>query len=133
MLDYLRKVLELTRPYRFRFGLGLLCGFLSGALAFTLPVSLKLAVDSVFPQEGLIARGSSSNDYGAELPAGSSSRTTAEQKTGGTRGQSMQQALTSRLPAPLMRTLDNLVQWFRPADHPSTGRLLLAKIGRAHV
>jgi len=126
MLDYLRKVLELTGPYRFRFGLGLLCGFLSGALAFTLPVSLKLAVDSVFPDERTIAKGSSSNDYGAELPAGSGSLTSPEQNAPGARGQSMQQALTSRLPAPLKRKLENLVQWFRPADHPSEGRLLLA-------
>src|SRR5438067_1689999 len=50
MRDYLRKVIELTRPYRFRFVLGLICGFLSGALAFTLPISLKLAVETVFPE-----------------------------------------------------------------------------------
>jgi subfamily B ATP-binding cassette protein MsbA len=51
MSDYLKKILELVKPYRVRFGLGLLCGFLSGALAFTLPVSLKLAVDTVFPDK----------------------------------------------------------------------------------
>jgi subfamily B ATP-binding cassette protein MsbA len=50
MRDYLRKVIELTKPYRFRFVLGLICGFLSGALAFTLPISLKLAVETVFPE-----------------------------------------------------------------------------------
>jgi subfamily B ATP-binding cassette protein MsbA len=53
MRDYLKKVLALVKPYRFRFGVGLLCGFLSGALAFTLPLSLKLALDAVFPTEKL--------------------------------------------------------------------------------
>jgi subfamily B ATP-binding cassette protein MsbA len=48
MWDYLKQVLELAKPYRFRFGVGLFCGFLSGVLAFTLPVSLKLAVDTIF-------------------------------------------------------------------------------------
>jgi len=51
MRDYLKKVLTLVKPYRFRFGLGVLCGFLSGMLAFTLPLSLKLALDTVFPTE----------------------------------------------------------------------------------
>jgi subfamily B ATP-binding cassette protein MsbA len=51
MLDYLKKVLKLVRPYRFRFALGVVCGFLSGVLAFTLPLSLKLALDTVFPIE----------------------------------------------------------------------------------
>jgi subfamily B ATP-binding cassette protein MsbA len=51
MLDYLKKVLKLVRPYRFRFALGVVCGFLSGVLAFTLPLSLKLALDTVFPTE----------------------------------------------------------------------------------
>ncbi len=49
MGDYLKRVLELVKPYRFRFALGLLCGFLSGALAFSLPLSLTLALDAVFP------------------------------------------------------------------------------------
>jgi ABC-type multidrug transport system fused ATPase/permease subunit len=49
MRDYLKKVLKLVKPYRFRFALGVLCGFLSGMLAFTLPLSLKLALDTVFP------------------------------------------------------------------------------------
>ena len=51
MLDYLKKVLKLVKPYRFRFGLGVFCGFMSGMLAFTLPLSLKLALDTVFPTE----------------------------------------------------------------------------------
>ena len=55
MLDYLKKVLRLVRPYRFRFALGVVCGFLSGLLAFTLPLSLKLALDTVFPTEKVAA------------------------------------------------------------------------------
>jgi ATP-binding cassette, subfamily B, bacterial MsbA len=51
MLDYLKKVLTLVKPYRLRFALGVACGFLSGVLAFTLPLSLKLALDTVFPGE----------------------------------------------------------------------------------
>ncbi|MGO8929901.1 MAG: ABC transporter ATP-binding protein [Limisphaerales bacterium] len=61
MLDYLKKVLELVRPYRFRFAVGVLCGFLSGMLAFTLPLSLKLALDTVFPTEKAAAAFSSSD------------------------------------------------------------------------
>jgi len=61
MLDYLKKVLKLVRPYRFRFVLGVLCGFLSGLLAFTLPLSLKLALDTVFPTEKKAAAFSASD------------------------------------------------------------------------
>ena len=49
MRDYLKRVLELTRPYRGRLVLGLWCGFLAGALTPMLGLSLKLAVDTVFP------------------------------------------------------------------------------------
>src|SRR6516225_9631915 len=122
MLEYLRKVLELTRPYRFRFGLGVICGFLSGALAFTLPVSLKLAVDTVFPAEGSL-ESATNNDYGSELAPGAASQTSPQQRVPGGKNQSMKEALISRIPAPLKRTLDNLVKWFRPADHPSKARL----------
>jgi subfamily B ATP-binding cassette protein MsbA len=125
MLEYLRKVLELTRPYRFRFGLGVICGFLSGALAFTLPVSLKLAVDTVFPAEGSL-ESATNNDYGSELAPGAASQTSSQQRVPGGKNQSMKEALISRIPAPLKRTLDNLVKWFRPADHPSKARLLFA-------
>jgi len=48
MLDYLKRVLELTRPYRGRLVLGLLCASFAGALTPTLGLSLKLAVDAVF-------------------------------------------------------------------------------------
>jgi len=51
MRDYLKRVLELTKPYRFRLVLGLFCGFISGIMALTLPASVKLAVDTVFPAE----------------------------------------------------------------------------------
>jgi ABC-type multidrug transport system fused ATPase/permease subunit len=61
MLDYLKKVLKLVRPYRFRFALGSFCGFLSGLLAFTLPLSLKLALDTVFPTERAAAAFSTSD------------------------------------------------------------------------
>ena len=36
---------------------GLLCGFLSGALAFTLPASLALAIDTIFPRTVTVAGG----------------------------------------------------------------------------
>jgi subfamily B ATP-binding cassette protein MsbA len=51
MRDYLKRVLELVRPYRIRFWIGLACGFLSGLLAFSLPLSLTLALSAVFPEE----------------------------------------------------------------------------------
>jgi ATP-binding cassette, subfamily B, bacterial MsbA len=127
MLDYLKKVLALTRLYRLRFGVGLACGFLSGALAFTLPVSLKLAVDTVFSDAATAGKGGPSNDYGAELPAGTpaTSAPVVSAPVGGS-NQSFKQSLTSRIPAPLKRTLDNLVQWFRPSgEHASKARLLL--------
>jgi ATP-binding cassette, subfamily B, bacterial MsbA len=113
MRDYLLKVLELTKPYRFRFGLGLFCGFLSGALAFTLPVSLKLAVDTVFP------RGS------AGLFSTTATTATTNQPAASVAGQTSKVDLAARLPAPLKRSLDGLVNWFRPPDHPSRGRLIL--------
>src|ERR1043166_4858934 len=121
MLHYLKRVLELTRPYRFRFGLGLACGFLSGALAFTLPVSLKLAVDAVFPPpEAAVVKAASATLPSAASPTPAASPT----KASGQNDQSMKQALLSRLPAPLKNTLDNLQRWIRPAGRPSRGRLL---------
>src|SRR5215472_14922976 len=76
MRNYLRRVLELARPYRTRLVLGLLCGALSGVLAPTLALSLKLAVDAVFPQERALSKGT--QDAG--------SRTTALTKTGDVTG-----------------------------------------------
>ena len=55
MLDYLSKVLKLIRPYRLRFAIGVVCGFFSGVLAFTLPLSLKLALDAVFPSDKAVS------------------------------------------------------------------------------
>src|SRR2546421_12976330 len=57
MREYLRNVLELARPYRSRMVLGLLCGVLSGVLAPTLGLSLKLAVDAIFPPDKIAAGG----------------------------------------------------------------------------
>ena len=111
MRDYLLKVFELTKPYRFRFALGIFCGFLSGALAWTLPVSLKLAVDTVFPREGTAVLVSSTP--GTNTVAGTVAAKPAAND------------MASSLPAPLKRTLDNLVQWFRPTDHPSRARLMI--------
>ncbi len=72
MRAYLKKVLELVKPYRFRFAMGLLCGFLSGALAFTLPLSLKFAVDNVFPEsrpaQSDTAKSEKKLPLGLELP-----------------------------------------------------------------
>ncbi len=110
MVDYLKKVLELARPYRFRFFLGLLCGFLSGALAFTLPVSLKLAVDTVFPGAAVV---SAPNAPAIQTAA-------ASQPKPAKRGLS-----SIHLPAPLKHALDRTVEWFRPSGRPTTGRILL--------
>ncbi len=108
MLDYLRKVLELTRPYRFRVILGLLCGFLSGALAFTLPVSLKLAVDTVFPATTVVADAA------------------AQPATGAVVQKPAKRGLSSiQLPAPLKHTLNRAVALFRPSGRPSPTRVLL--------
>ena len=111
MRDHLQRVFELTKPYRFRLGLGLFCGFLSGALAFTLPVSLKLAVDTVFPR-GTAPIVSSTNSV-TGLPAVSAPVKPARNDPSG------------RLPPLLKQKLDSLVGWFRPTDHPSQTRLLL--------
>ena len=126
MLDYLKKVLELAKPYRFRFALGLLCGFLSGALAFTLPASLTLAVDTVFPRTvaeppTLLAQGPS----GAANEQDSSVKAVPAQTSSQTKAAAPQKGLVTRLPAPLRTALDNLVAWFRPAGHPSQFRLAL--------
>ena len=69
MREYLRNVLELARPYRSRMVLGLLCGFLSGALAPTLGLSLKLAVDAIFPPDKIAAGGAGALRSGGIKPA----------------------------------------------------------------
>lgn len=126
MRDYLKKVLELARPYRTRFILGLLCGFLSGALASTLGLSLKLAVDAVFPMDQVAAGSAPSastpiSGSGSVTPVPESSQARQPAET----GTQKKQDLASRLPAPLKQKLDALATWFRPPGHPSRARIML--------
>ena len=123
MRDYLKKVLELARPYRFRFVVGLVCGFLSGALAFTLPASLTLAVDTVFPRT-LGGSNAPASDSIRQDNAGvaSPNRGPAGQPS---QSKPAQKRLLSRLPAPVQTSLEKLDAWFRPAGRPSAGRLAL--------
>jgi ABC-type multidrug transport system fused ATPase/permease subunit len=139
MRDYLKRVLELTKPYRWRFALGLLCGFLAGALAPTLGLSLKLAVDVVFPQqkEGtntvvvastnlaapiVSASRTNSIEIAAQTPATGSTNATVVNDANSS---APKKGLLSSLPAPLQERLDKLAAWFRPGGKPSRGRLLL--------
>ncbi len=116
MLDYLKRALELTRPYRGRLLLGLLCGFLSGLLTPTLGLSLKLAVDAVFPPS--VAETNSVATVQGQLDsAGTNNIVRAEPQK--------KKTLAARLPAPLKHKLDQLSGWFRPSGRPSTARLLL--------
>ncbi len=108
MRNYLKNVLQLVKPYRFRFGLGLLCGFLSGMLAFTLPLSVKLAVDTVFASRAA--------DPAAVQPtpsAGDGAAPAAAPAKMDTR---------TRIPAPLQAMLDR----FWPTDRPSTTQKVIA-------
>lgn len=131
MLEYLKRVLELTRPYRARLVMGLICGFLSGALAPTLALSLKIAVDAVFPQNAAPAQTNSiaSNQPIASVTtnneAAAQSQTTTPQQGGGVQSLA-QKAVSSRVPAGLKKKLDALTAWFRPGGKASTPRLLLA-------
>ena len=52
MLEFTRTVLKLTRPYRGRLILGILCGFMSGLSNPLLMGSIKLVFEVVFPQAG---------------------------------------------------------------------------------
>jgi ATP-binding cassette, subfamily B, bacterial MsbA len=136
MLDYLKRVLELTRPYRFRFVLGLLCGFLAGAMSSTLGLSLKLAVDVVFPPApsatnsvamagangpaaitNAVALSSIANPAGGETNAQASVQ-------GGAPAKHKHRFLSGGL-APLQRSLDKVTGWFRPGGHRSPLRLIL--------
>src|ERR1044071_1531541 len=120
MLNYLKRVLELARPYRFRLVLGLLCGFFSGALVSTSGLSLKLAVDAVFPQEA--AQPGAAN---VAMP-GKVSQTDAGPAATGNSTKAKRPGFGGiQLPAPAKRFLDELGNWFRPPDHPSTARLIL--------
>ena len=126
MREYLLRVLELAKPYRFRLSLGLLCGFLSGMLAPTLGFSLKLAVDAVFPQDkaavtapAIAERTSDTASEKAVDTAATASKGTSTPKKSG-------QAIGGiQVPGRVQRILDNLSQWFRPPEHPSTFRLVL--------
>jgi subfamily B ATP-binding cassette protein MsbA len=114
MREHLLRVLEIAKPYRTRLVLGLLCGFLSGALAPTLGLSLKLAVDAVFPMDkgGVSATA-------AVTPAGQS--LSASPATAA----SLKKSSSGLMPSSLQKTLDRLGAWFRPPGAPSRTRLLL--------
>ena len=130
MREYLNRMLELARPYRTRFVLGLLCGFLSGVLAPTLGFSLKLAVDTVFPTETAVPTGTSTNlnqRVAAAATFTNSAAAASEANAIGSNGQRKpaKRDMLARLPAPLKKKLDNLVNWFRPPEHASRTRLVL--------
>jgi len=126
MLDYLKKVLQLARPYRFRFAMGLFCGFLSGALAFTLPACLTLAVDTIFPRTFAAASNSPQATSVADKDsAGSSLASTPGQSVPQATPKPARKGLVSRLPAPVRSQIEKLVNWFRPAGRPSPARLAL--------
>ena len=134
MREYLKRVLELARPYRFRLVLGLVCGFLGGALAFTLPLSLALAFNAVFPEQG----GGTASSISAEstnLDASASSAISAttndspaadaNQAPAAKQNTKPKSGLFSVLPKPIQKVLDGLANWFLPSDHPSKTRLAL--------
>ena len=124
MQDHLKRVLEMARPYRTRLVLGLLCGFLSGALAPTLGLSLKLAVDAVFPATNSAATRSASTVSpvkGISAGAGTAQTQTAGKSASGLNSN----ALVSRMPSSLRGVLDRLSAWARPAGRASRTRLLL--------
>ncbi|HLH55688.1 MAG TPA: ABC transporter ATP-binding protein, partial [Verrucomicrobiae bacterium] len=110
--EHLKRVLEIARPYRGRLILGLLCGFLSGALAPTLGLSLKLAVDAVFPMDKAA--------LSTTKPSDSPQPGTQDKNS-----QNISSKALSRMPSGLQRRLDALNAWFRPPGAPSRGRLLL--------
>jgi ATP-binding cassette, subfamily B, bacterial MsbA len=122
MRDHLKRVLELAKPYRGRLILGLLCGFLSGLLAPTLGISLKLAVDAVFPMENTstVASNAKPDDRQGTVQVQAAPATDAK-------GQSNKgsKALLSRMPSSLQRQLDRLSSWFRPSGPASRTRLIL--------
>src|SRR3954467_8529830 len=132
MREYLRKVLQLVKPYRFRSVVSLACGFLSGILAFTLPVSLKLAVDTIFP--GAIARayktGDGSNTNSIAAVSGGSTNLAPAELAGTNLVASDGGALTNQ-PAtdqpvnsknPFKRAVAAVKEWFSPPEHASTAR-----------
>src|SRR5437867_260366 len=51
MKDFLFKILSLAKPYRTRLLLGILCGFVAGFSNPLLLGSIKLTMETVFPQK----------------------------------------------------------------------------------
>ncbi|HEV2208951.1 MAG TPA: ABC transporter ATP-binding protein [Verrucomicrobiae bacterium] len=131
MRDYLKRVFELTRPYRFRFFLGLVCGFVSGALVPTLGLSLNLAVDVVFPPAAEATNELASAS--APIQGGTNGTTLAvfTNSTGlsasapASAAPRKRRGMLAKLPAPLLKRLDNMAAWFRPGGQRSTARMLL--------
>ena len=119
MREYLKKVLELVRPYRFRFVLGLVCGFLSGALAPTMPLSLKVAVDAVFGDQ---ATPTDVKTNSVALAANSNTN----QPLAETEKSPAKAVKSQQIPGPLGKILDTVQGWFRPAGSPSSSLKLLA-------
>src|SRR6266550_1529409 len=121
MREYLKRVLELVRPYPFRFVLGLACGFLSGMLAFTLPVTLSLAVDTVFPNQ----------KAGKKPPVSSTNLTVSAIGPGTNQASAGKEQLpsgsdeTAKPPTSFKRSLNSVRDWLRPSGPPSTTRKLL--------
>lgn len=112
----------MAKPYRTRLVLGLLCGFLSGALAPTLGLSLKLAVDAVFPvDQGTkgVATAEVSNTAQSATAASAQAQTATKNST------SLSKGITARMPSSLKTALDRLATWFRPPAPASRMRLLL--------
>ena len=123
MREHLQRVLELAKPYRGRLILGLLCGFLSGLLAPTLGLSLKLAVDAVFPMDGAAT---SASEPAMAVPRNGQTAATAQGVAADqTPKRSNNKGLASRMPSSLQKALDRAGAWFRPAGPPSRFRLLL--------
>jgi subfamily B ATP-binding cassette protein MsbA len=143
MRDYLKKVLELVKPYRFRFVVGLACGFLSGILAFTLPVSLKLAVDTIF--SGATAPANKPTDAGntnsiagvsgatnnlspsaTPLADAATTNSIAYNEGSATNQLAADQPANQKkklaVPGPLKRATAAVQAWFSPPKHPSTAR-----------
>jgi subfamily B ATP-binding cassette protein MsbA len=113
MREHLTRVLELAKPYRSRLILGLLCGFLSGALAPTLGLSLKLAVDAVFPMKDARA-----------LP-GATKTDQPVSDAGNAVSKPASKGVLSRVPTSLQRALERASAWARPSGPPSRTRLLI--------
>src|ERR1043166_685055 len=111
MRDYLKRGLELAKLYRSRLARGLLCGALSGVLAPTLALSLKLAVDAVFPQEKVQA--STGPDAGGQSAPGSQNAAIAAKdgsnttETDRNKKNSAQIIASLPIPAPIKKWMAN--------------------------